>query len=441
MAQSVEPPRPAGRLLLATTVGNLVEWFDYLAYAYVASVLATLFFPSADPNAALLATFAVYGVSYVVRPLASPFWGTLGDRLGRRNVLTIVIVLMGAATFAVGLLPTYSQVGLLAPALLIVCRVLQGFAATGEWVGSLSFLLESTSGRRRGLLCGVNTAATVLPGAVVALFLLALRLTLSPEAYLAWGWRTPFLIGGVLALVGFYIRNRFDESPAFREIARANAVEKAPVRRALREFPRQIISVFAVGALMSLSTYTILTYIPTFLSETVGFSPNSALLSSSVATIVLSVLIPLFGRVSDRWGRRPVLMIGAAALAVLSVPAFLLLSSGSMLGAGAGLGLLLLGTAITLGGGGAVMVEAFPTRVRYTGSALSQTASYTLFGGTAAFVSQALASGTGHPVAPAVYITVVAVAVLLTVAFVVPETSRLPLHGAEADVRSPAGVD
>ncbi len=426
------------RVLAATTVGNLVEWFDYLVYAYVASTLATIFFPAGDHGAALLATFAIYGVSFLVRPLASPFWGSLGDRVGRRKVLTAVILLMGASTFAVGVLPTYAQVGLLAPLLLLLCRIVQGFAATGEWVGSLSFLLESSPARRRGFLLGINSAATILPGAIAALFLLVLRLSMSKDAFESYGWRIPFLVGGVLALVGFYIRNKLDETPAFREVERTESVEKAPVRSVFRNYPRQLVSVFSVAALMSLSVYSLLTYMPTFLAETAKLTPTNALVTSSAATVVLTLLIPLFAGISDRVGRRPLLIAGSAALVVLSIPGYLLVSTGTTAGALGGLAILIVGPALIVGTGGAVMVEIFPTKVRYTGSALSQTLAYTLFGGTAAFVSQALVSGTGQSIAPAFYITAVALVVLLMVVFVVPETSRLSLDGKPDDVPAPA---
>lgn len=435
--QPHQPPPERGtvrRVLAATTVGNLVEWFDYLVYAYVASTLATIFFPAGDHGAALLATLAIYGVSFLVRPLASPFWGSLGDRIGRRKVLTAVILLMGASTFAVGVLPTYAQVGLLAPLLLLVCRVVQGFAATGEWIGSLSFLLESSPARRRGFLLGVNSAATVLPGAIAALFLLVLRLSMSEQDFATYGWRIPFLVGGVLALVGFYVRNKLDETPAFREVERTDSIEKAPVRKVFRDHPREMISVFTVGALMSLSVYSILTFMPTFLADTAGLTPTDALLASSAATVVLTLLIPAVAKISDRVGRRPLLIIGSGSLVVLSVPGYLLVSTGTVVGALAGLAALLVGTAFMIGAGGAVMVEAFPTRVRYTGGTVSQTLAYTLFGGTAAFVGQALVTSTGIAIAPAFYLTAVSFVVLLVVVFVVPETSRLSLHGEPDDV-------
>lgn len=434
-AKSPEASNTVRRVLGATTIGNLVEWFDYLIYAYVAVTLAAVFFPESDPNNAILATFAIYGVSFFVRPLASPFWGSLGDRIGRRAVLTTVILLMGGATFAVGLLPTYDQVGILAPVLLLVCRVLQGFAATGEWIGSLSFLLESSPTEKRGFLLGINSAATVLPGAIAALFLLALRLSMPAEAFQAWGWRIPFLIGGLLALVGFYIRKRLEETAAFQAAKRTDTLEKTPVRSVIRKYPRQLISVFSVAALMSLSVYSLLTFMPTFLAETAGLTPTQALLASSSATILLTILIPVLAIFGDKVGRRPLLIIGASVLTLFSVPAYLLAASGTVLLTLAGLLILLIGTAFVVAAGGAVMVESFPTQVRYTGGAVSQTLAYTIFGGTAAFVSQALISSTEIDIAPAFYVTAVAAAVLGMVVFVVPETYRLPLHEKDADLR------
>lgn len=418
---------PVSRVLVATTVGNLVEWYDYILYALLAPVFATLFFPNSDRSLALLATFAIYAVSFLVRPLASLFWGALGDKLGRRIVLSSVILLMGVSTFAIGLLPTYAQVGILAPILLLICRVLQGIGATGEWVGSLSFLLEHVPSRRRGTLMAINCAATVLPAALAALLLFLIRSLTTPADYLSWGWRIPFFIGGVLALVGLYIRSRLDETPAFRVIERTKATAARPVRSCLTEYPKQMAAVFATAGMMALSVYSLLTYTPTYLAETVGLKGSGALLSFSAAVALLTLMIPVLGLLGDRLGRKPLLIGGTLGIAVSSIPGYLIINTGGTFSSFLGQALIMVGTAAVLAGGSATMVEIFPTRVRATGGTISQTLAYTIFGGTAALVSQALVSGTGSNIAPAYYLTVYALIYLLIAIWLVPETYRLPL--------------
>ncbi|HVW40014.1 MAG TPA: MFS transporter [Amycolatopsis sp.] len=419
--------RQLGRVLAVTTIGNLVEWYDFLVYAYLTPVLAGLFFPGSDRATGILTTLAIYGVSFFVRPVASFFWGPLGDRVGRRAVLSAVIVLMGISTLGLGLLPTHAQVGTLAPVLLLLVRILQGFAATGEWVGSLSYLLENTAPRGRGALLGVNSASGIIPGPIAALVVFAVQSSMTQESFTAWGWRVPFVIGGILALVGLYVRLRMEETPAFRQLSNVRRTARTPIRSCFRRYPRQLAAVFVVASLMSLGSYGMLTSVPTYLSETVKLAKGPALLISAAAALVFTFAIPLFGRLGDRVGRRPLVLTGAGLLVAGSVPSYLLLDSGSLAGVFAGQAILGISTAVLMAGGVALMVEIFPTNVRLTGGVISQTFAYTIFGGTVAFVNQALVVASGSALAPGFYLTACAVIVLPLSVWLVPETRGLPL--------------
>lgn len=226
------------RVTTSAALGQFVEWYDFVIYAYSAVIIAKLFFPSEDPVAGVLAVFGVYAVGFLMRPLGGIVFGLLGDRMGRRQLLVIVIVTMGAATMGIGLLPTYGQVGVLAPLLLILCRMVQGFAAAGETVGSNAFVAEHAPTGRRGLYVAFTYSFSTVPSVAAALFVLFLTNTLGETTYNAWGWRIAFLIGGPMALIGLYIRTKVDESPSMkrheplrRRMANLKSVSHRPVRQ------------------------------------------------------------------------------------------------------------------------------------------------------------------------------------------------------------------
>lgn len=428
-AQEVSEAQEGGvsrTALAAGTIGNFVEWYDFAIYAYSAPIIATLFFPEGNRTAALLATFAIYGVAFIVRPLGSVLFGHTGDRAGRRNTLATVVLLMGGATFVIGLLPTYGQIGLLAPVLLLLCRLTQGFSAGGEFAGSNSFIMEYAPTERRGFWASISSASTVFPSVVGALVVLLLTATLPTSAYESWGWRLPFLLGGLLAVVGLYLRLRMDDTPAFRALEGARQVDRAPILDAVRHYWREMVYIFFLSALQSLVFYTLSGYLVTYLIETIGLDPTASLLSNMVALGLLTVLIPLGGILGDRIGRRPMMFVGCVLVAVLSVPAFLLTGSGSVAAAIAGQVMLALGIAFFAPGYTPAQAEIFPTRIRYSGNAVSYNVSYAVFGGTAPLLSTFLVSQTGSNIAPAYYLTAVAVIVLFFV-YAMPETYRVPL--------------
>lgn len=424
------------RVLTSAAIGQFVEWYDFVIYAYSAAIIAKLFFPNADPTAALLSTFAIYAVGFVMRPLGGFIFGPLGDRIGRRRVLSLVILMMGAATLCIGLLPTYEQIGLLAPILLVVCRLVQGLSAAGETVGSNAFVAEHAPSDRRGLYVGFTYSFANLPPIAAALLVLLLTNVLTGEAYSSWGWRIPFLIGGPLALVGLYIRHKVDESPAFQATKAARNVAASPLRDAVRDQKKAMGFSFALAAFSSLGFYTLAGYFVSYLITTVGLNSNAALISNSVALFVAFLTMIFGGHLSDRLGRKPVLIAGLVINALVCIPAYLIAAQGSLATAILGQSLLAFGCGLFWGPVGIALMELFPTRTRYSASAISYNLAYTIFGGTAPLLGTWLVMQSGSKIAPAVYMCAVSIAVLLVV-LRIPETYRSSLVHAE-DLRRDA---
>lgn len=424
----------AGRrkVVVSAAIGQFVEWYDFVVYAYAASIIATLFFPSKDRVASLLATFGVYAVGFLMRPLGGIVFGHFGDKLGRRGVLAVIILLMGASTFALGILPTYAQIGLWAPILLLVCRLLQGLSAGGEAMGSNALVAEHAPDRRRGLWVGFTYSFANLPAVFAALFVLVLTNQLGADSYQAWGWRIPFLFGGVISLIGLYIRFRVDESPAFEKTKSADRVQQSPILSVLRHHRRSLGFAFAMASLSGLGFYTLTGYFSTYLREAVGLSTSDALISNSIALMIAFITMPMGGLLSDHIGRRPTLILGAGLSALVSIPAYLLASAGTLSTAIAGQSLLAIGLGLFFGPVGIVFLELFPTRNRYSGAAIGYNSAYVVFGGTAPLFSIYLVHVTGSLVAPAVYMTVLAACVFL-VALRLPESYKNSLVHAEDD--------
>lgn len=409
------------RVLMGSAVGQFVEWFDFLVYASSAAVLAVLFFPSDNPSAALLGTFAIYGVGFIARPVGGLFFGRYGDRIGRRNVLAITILLMGAATLACGLLPTYAEVGMLAPALLLALRLVQGFSAGGEASGMGPLVIETSPAHTRGAWIGVAFAASFLPSAVAGFLIVGLNTTFGSDGYTEWAWRLPFILGGVLAVIGLFIRLRVEESQAFTELAERGEVATQPVREATVTHLRSVVFVCLVISVLAVGAYTVHSYMSAFLVQNVGLNTVPAMLSTALSVLLIVVLLPLAGALADRVGRRPVMIAGALYLAVTAIPAYLLATTGSFMGAVSAQLVLAVGIALFGGGGYVVLYELFPTHVRSTGIGFSYNLGYAIFGGTMPFISQLLVEWTGSALSPAGYLVVTALAGVL-VARALPET-------------------
>jgi MFS transporter, MHS family, proline/betaine transporter len=390
--------------IIGGAVGVLVHWFDWAIYAYLSTTLATVFFPTENPTAGLLSVFAVFAVSFVVRPLGALFFGPLGDKIGRRTVLAIVIITMGLGTILVGLLPTYASVGILAPILLIVARLVQGFAAGGEFGGAASFLAEYSPRRHRGFGVSWLEVSSLLGFLAASLAVFLLNSALTEEAVTAWGWRIPFLVAGPMAIVGLYIRLKLEDTPNFRALEEAHEVAQAPLREMLRQDWRQLLQMTGIEMLQHVSFYAILVYLLTYQTEELGLSAASASLSATITSIVAMVLVPLFGVLSDRVGRKPLMIASGLGFVVLSYPAFYLMSVGTLVTVilvQVGLGILL---ALILSTHAVAMSEIFPTRVRQAGLSLGYQVTAAIFAGTVPYLATYLISATGNIFMPAFYL-------------------------------------
>lgn len=402
--------RVPGKVTTAAVLGTVLEWYDFAIYAAMAAVIGRLFFPSEDPTVSLLVTLASYAVGFVCRPIGAIVLGRLGDRAGRRSMLAITMVIVGLSSLLIGLLPTYATAGAIAPTLLVALRMIQGLAVGAEWTGGATFLIEYARTGRRGLFSGVVQASTVagfLLGTGVATFMVR---ALPQDAVDAWGWRVPFLAGGVVAAIGLFVRLKLDESPAYRAMHTVAADDAPQVGRDSRpsEAPernrRNWLLVLGIVFGVTLYGYTATSF-PAFLSGIGALPLADALTTNALALVIEVPLIIAAGALSDRVGRKPLMMTAMALFAVGTYPIFLLVTSGTIAGAVAGQVLFVTLFALVSGPMAAMFVELFPTRVRSSAFSSSYNIGVAVFGGTAPFVNTFLATRSELDVAPAFYLT------------------------------------
>ncbi|MFD7132875.1 MFS transporter [Streptomyces sp. NPDC059894] len=410
-ATEAEPATDAAALrrsVAAGAVGVFVHWFDWAAYAYLAGTVATVFFPAGDATTGLLAVFGVFAVSFGIRPVGALVFGPLGDRIGRKRTLSLVIFMMSGATLAIGLLPGYASIGIAAPVLLVVLRLVQGFAAGGEFGSAAGFLAETAPRRRRGFGVSWLEVGSLLGFLAGSFVFLLLSTGLDDDQLTSWGWRIPFLVSAPLGVIGFIIRNKIEDTPQYRALEAGGAVPSSPARELLRSHKRQLLQAAGLMAAMHVPFYAVLTYLVTYETDHLGHSADSAALLSTVISLLGLVLVPLFGMLSDRVGRKPVFVGATAALLVVSTPAFLLMRTGL---AGTWIAGLLLGVilAAILGTYAVWSAEIFPTRTRQSGLSVAYNITAALFAGTVPYLMTVLISVTGSTLVPGPYLMVFAV--------------------------------
>ncbi len=439
-ATTATPPASSQRRVIAAClIGTSLEWYDFFIYGVAAAlVFNELFFPSFDPLVGTLLAFTTYAVGFVARPLGAVVFGHFGDKVGRKNVLVVTLLLMGIATFAIGLMPTYDAIGVWAPILLVALRFLQGLGLGGEWGGAVLMTLESGDKKRRGLNASWPQVGVPI-GLLMANGVLSLIGAITSEdAFLSWGWRVPFLLSGVLVLVGLWIRMTISESPMFREVEATDTKARAPIVDVLRLYPKRVL--LAVGARVGVDVafYTFVLFITTYLVTYLGLPSGYALNAVLIAAACQVLLIPWFGALSDRVGRRPVYLAGAIGAMVWIFVFFALLDTGSF-------ALIVLATVVALvlhaamyGTQASFIAEMFPTRVRYSGASMGYQVAGIFGGALAPIISVALLDRFDTSLVVSLY--VVAVLTITTVCVLLaPETSRIDLHDDPVDERAGVG--
>ncbi|WP_458098024.1 MFS transporter [Roseomonas sp. WA12] len=388
------------RALVAACIGNFIEYFDFVIYGYFASVIARLFFPADDPAASLLLTFAVFAISYASRPLGGIIFGHLGDRYGRKTPLAVAILLIAACTTLIGLMPTYHSIGIAAPILLTVLRLIQGISVGGEYGGATSFISEYAPANRRGFYTGWQTftigLALLVGGGVASL----LTSTLSYEALHSWGWRLPFLAGLPLGFVGLYLRLKLEETPHFASVQAHHDVEKAPLLAGLRQEWRSILIAMGLICAPSACIYIYYIYMPTYLATVLKFDLAQAQRLNLYNLAFYCFLLPFFALLSDIVGRKPMMLAGAIAIGLVTYPAFHLLDPANPGRTLLALGLMSLAFAPHSATALCAMSELMPTKMRYTGLSVSLNIPVTLLGGTAPFLATYFISRTGNAYSP-----------------------------------------
>jgi MHS family proline/betaine transporter-like MFS transporter len=419
------------RAVVAGAVGNFVEWYDFVLYGSSAPILARVFFSTADPQAALLATFATFGIAFVARPIGAFVLGNIGDRAGRRNVLAGVVLVMSLGTAAIALLPGYAQIGLWAPLLLLVIRALQGFTAGGEFGGSATFIVEYAPADKRGRYGSWQTATVGAGSATATAAVLLFTAALPQDQLDSWGWRIPFALALPLGLVGLYLRLKLEDTPDYRRVQELqkdlDVKPSMPMVEAIRHHWRPILLGAAIVTGGTVSTYVFHNYIPSYLNTGRGVPLAVALGGNLIGLLVYSASTLLWGRLSDRYGRRPFVLGGTLALLVLMYPIFLLDEIGTLPAIAAGQALFGVAAAAIMGLVPTLLSEFFPTTVRMSGLSVAYTLANALFGGTAPIVVLWLVGLTGNP-AFVVFYCVGALVITLVGAVIVRETAGRPLR-------------
>lgn len=401
-------PEDRRKRMVAVGIGNFMEWFDFAIYGYFAAIIGSQFFPSGDPTAEMLSALAVFAVGFLSRPFGALILGPIGDRLGRRTVLIVTVLGMGIVTALIGMTPAYGTIGIAAPIIIVILRLLQGGFAGSEWTSAAAYIGESAPAKKRALYASLITGTAALAFLVGTVTAAVLNATIPPDALAAWGWRLPFIASFIMAVVAIYIRRNLEDTPVFEEVERkraTNSIEHTSVGDKAKAF----IMTLAFSGIFGVSLYYLITYANNFLSGPGGMERLHALTICGFVMAIYVAFNPLVGYLVDRVGRRPILYTGLAGLIVWSIPAFWLMSLGDTWMALLALIPYAFFVACTAVVNNVLLVEVFPASIRATGSAIGYNVAYALLAGPGPLIAAALVASTGLVISPAFYVIAVAI--------------------------------
>lgn len=405
---------------MATAIGNLVEWYEYGIYSYTASIIGAQFFPEGSKTVALLYGFAIFAISFFFRPLGGLVFGSIGDRLGRKLTLVITILMMSLSTAAIGILPGFKTIGVLSPLLLIVFRITQGLSAGGGYIGASVFMNEVAPKGKRGLLTSILESGSLLGYVIGSAFVALLSAILSQGALESWGWRIPLVCSLPLALVGMYLRNKLDDTPTYIKMKQENDIAKNPLLEMFKTAKKPLIVTFLAIAFANGAYYTLLTYLPSYFETQVGLSTTQSLVVTTIGMTLMMILFPIFGVLSDRFGKKLFLTLSTVLAIVTAVPILKFVASGAS--SGPLVGFFALGIIISLfiGVFPSTLPIMFPDRVRNSAYGIAYNISTAIFGGGAPFIITALQSSTGLKLMPAYFVIGTAFLALISIIFLPP---------------------
>ncbi|WP_243787787.1 MFS transporter [Saccharopolyspora gloriosae] len=430
-SQPAPGPAALRRVVTASMAGTVVEWYEFFLYGTAATlVFSKLFFPAGGNELdAILAAFVTYAVGFAARPLGGLVFGHFGDKYGRKTLLQVSLIMVGAATFAMGCIPSFDSIGYLAPAILVTLRFIQGIAVGGEWGGAVLLVAEHSPDAKRGFWASWPQAGVPMGNLLATLVLLGLTTTLSEQAFLTWGWRVAFWLSAVIVLIGYYVRTRVTDAPIFKAAQQqaAHETHSSGVFEALRKYPRGVLTAMGLRFGENVMYYLLATFSITYLSVVIGKNTTTILWLMLIAHLIHFAAIPLVGALADRIGRRPVCAIGAALTATWGFFAFPMMDTGHNATIVAAITIGLLFHALMYAGQPAMMAEMFPTRMRYSGISLGYQVTSIVAGSLAPIIAVALLNTYDSATPISAYLTAAAAITLIAIACA-RETRGASLH-------------
>ncbi|HAS0804438.1 TPA: MHS family MFS transporter [Enterobacter roggenkampii] len=422
------------KVLIASLTGSAIEWFDYFLYGTAAAlVFNKIFFPMVDPVIGLILSYLSFSLTFFIRPIGGVLFAHIGDRIGRKKTLVLTLSLMGGATVMIGLLPTYEMIGLWAPALLILMRIIQGMGIGGEWGGALLLAYEYAPEKRKGFFGSIPQAGVTI-GMLMATFIVSLMTLFSEADFLSWCWRIPFLLSSVLVLLGLWIRKDIDETPDFQRVKASGQVAKAPLRDTLKHHWREVLIAAGLKVVETAPFYIFSTFVVSYATSTLTYQKSQALEAVTLGALVATIMIPLMGLLSDKVGRQRMYAISVFVLGLFIVPWFMLLNTGTTWG-------IVLATVIAFGVLwapvtavlGTLCSEIFSANVRYTGITLGYQLGAALAGGTAPLIATGLLAKYDGDWVPVAWYLAVTVTISLIAIFCASRVKRATLIQAQPE--------